>query len=141
MTQPLTQIVETSAAFWLRVVIEPYVAPISTHLLNVRDALLIGRDPGAGVLLHGELVSRRHVLVRATHGGGLEIEDLSLHGTLVDGMPLLRARLRVAHECTLQVGCVRLRLHRLHAPEVSSASGELRRNLQSRRRSSGRALR
>jgi predicted component of type VI protein secretion system len=80
--------------------------------VDVYDDLRIGRDPSSDLTLQGRLVSRHHAVVRAARDG-LEIEDISRHGTLVDSMTLHRARLQVGPECTLFVGCVRLRLRRL----------------------------
>jgi pSer/pThr/pTyr-binding forkhead associated (FHA) protein len=116
MTQPelklAFEITSNPGTFWLRVVIEPYAAPVSTRVVRVVDELLIGRDASAGLLLPGPLVSRRHVVVRAAQSG-LEIEDVSSNGTLIDGEPLQHARVRTTQECTLQVGTIRLRLRRL----------------------------
>jgi pSer/pThr/pTyr-binding forkhead associated (FHA) protein len=120
MTQQLGLGFETeprSAGFWLLVVIEPFSAPITTRTLNVDGELLIGRDVDADLALAGALISRRHALVRGVEGG-LEIEDVSSNGTLVDGTTLKHACLRVPHECTLYVGCVRLRLRRFRCADL-----------------------
>jgi predicted component of type VI protein secretion system len=92
--------------------IEPFRGPVNGRTLNVDGELLIGREPTAGVTISGALISRRHVLVRALHDG-LEIEDISSHGTLVDGETLRLTRRRVGRECTLHVGCVCVWLRRV----------------------------
>jgi len=83
-----------------------------TRLLDLERELLIGRDPAADLCLTGALVSRRHVRVRAA-GGGLEIEDISSNGTLVDGIPLSNGCLAVGRACALIVGCNLVRLRRV----------------------------
>ena len=103
--------------FWLLVVIEPFEAPIITRTLSVNGELVIGRDASADLTLGGALVSRRHAVVRGVQGG-LEIEDISSNGTLVEGTTLKHACLRVPHECTLYVGCFRLWLRRFRSTEL-----------------------
>jgi len=97
--------------FRLQYVIDPYTGPIVAQTLTVRRELVIGRSPTADLQLEGRLISRRHVVVRAA-SAGLEIEDLSVYGTLVDGVPLQLARVRLGRECNLLVGCVRVWLRR-----------------------------
>ncbi len=100
-----------SSGFRLQIVMEPFAGPAQRVSLEVDRELSIGRDPDAGLRLGGHFVSRKHVIVRAV-GDGLEIEDTSSHGTLVDGSLLHMNRSRVGRECVLTVGCVRLKLYR-----------------------------
>jgi hypothetical protein len=97
---------------WLLVEVKPYALPLYISVLRVERVLVIGRDPAVGLVLDGALVSRRHALVRA-NGRGLEIEDISRHGTLVDGQPLRAARRHIEVEGELLIGCNRVRLRRL----------------------------
>lgn len=97
---------------WLLVVVKRYNESLCIRLLNTAHELVIGRERGVGLPLSGSLVSRRHALVRA-YDAGLEIQDISSNGTLVDGVPLQNASLLVARECTLVVGCNLVRLQRL----------------------------
>jgi pSer/pThr/pTyr-binding forkhead associated (FHA) protein len=98
--------------FLLEVLLEPFERPALTRVLSVDRELVIGREPTADLTVQGHLVSRRHVLIRAAQSG-LEIEDVSRNGTLVDGVTLRGGQRRVSSECTLVVGCVRLSLRRL----------------------------
>ena len=100
-----------SSGFRVQIVVEPFAGPAQRVSLDVDSELSIGRDPDAGLRLGGHFVSRKHAIVRAV-ADGLEIEDTSSHGTLVDGSLLHMNRRRVARECVLIVGCVRLRLYR-----------------------------
>lgn len=97
---------------WLLVEVRPLGAPLFMSVLRVEHVLVLGRDPACGLVLEGALVSRRHALLRATDTS-LEIEDLSRHGTLVNGLPLHAARTRVEREVNLVIGCNRVRLRRL----------------------------
>jgi pSer/pThr/pTyr-binding forkhead associated (FHA) protein len=97
----------------VQVVIEPFEGPTLQFVVDVEDELVIGRGPEVGVWLDGRMVSRRHALVRAT-ADGLEIEDVSANGTLVDGAYVQMGRRWVGHQCKLVVGCSRLRLHKYH---------------------------
>jgi pSer/pThr/pTyr-binding forkhead associated (FHA) protein len=99
-------------SFKLQVVIESYTGPLAGRTLTVDRELVIGRDSSADLTLVGGLISRRHVLVRAVDSG-LEIEDISSNGTVVNGATLRRESLRVGNECTLGVGCMRLWLSRV----------------------------
>jgi hypothetical protein len=96
-----------SSGFRLQVVIEPFEGPIRGRTLHVQNELSVGRDPAADLRLDGRLISRKHAIVRVA-GEGLEIEDVSSNGTLVDGTLLHMGRRRVGRECILIVGCVRL---------------------------------
>jgi pSer/pThr/pTyr-binding forkhead associated (FHA) protein len=100
-----------SSAFRVHVVVEPFAGPAQRVSLDVDRELSIGRDPDASLRLGGHFVSRKHAIVRPADDG-LEVEDTSSHGTLVDGSLLHLNRRRVGPECVLIVGCVRLRLHR-----------------------------
>jgi pSer/pThr/pTyr-binding forkhead associated (FHA) protein len=98
--------------FRVQYLVEHFEGPILGQTLNVDSELVIGRDAEADLRLQGRLISRRHVLVRAV-ASGLELQDISVHGTLVDGVPLQRARRRIDRECNLLVGCVRVWLRRV----------------------------
>jgi pSer/pThr/pTyr-binding forkhead associated (FHA) protein len=97
---------------WLLVEVKPYGVPMYMSVLRVENTLVIGRDPSCGLVLEGTLVSRRHTLLHATPTG-LVVEDISRHGTLVDGLPLQAARKQVENETVLVIGCNRVRLRRL----------------------------
>ena len=97
---------------WLLVEVRPFGAPLFMSVLRVEHVLVIGRDPACGLVLEGALVSRRHALLRATDTC-LEVEDISRHGTLVNGLPLQAARTQVEREFSLVIGCNRVRLRRL----------------------------
>ena len=99
-------------SLWLLVEVKGPAPGVKTSVLRADHVLVIGRDPSAGVVLNGGLVSRRHALVRG-YGEGLEVEDTSKHGTLVDGFSLHRTRVQVPNATELMVGCHRLRLRRL----------------------------
>jgi len=102
--------------FQLQILIDPFAGSPVSRTVEVCGELTIGRDPSADLTLQGRLVSRRHALVRAFRDG-LEIEDISTHGTLVDRVALRLARLRVGPECSLFVGCSRVWLRRMYASE------------------------
>lgn len=97
---------------WLLVEVRPFNAALFMSVLRMEHVLLMGRDPACGLVLEGDLVSRRHALLRATETG-LEVEDISRHGTLVDGLPLNAASIQVEREVELVIGCNRVRLRRL----------------------------
>ena len=97
---------------WLLVEVKPYGASLFMSVLRVEHVLVIGRDPVCGLVLEGELVSRRHALLYATETG-LEVEDISRHGTLVNGLPLHAKRVQVENEIQLMIGCNGVRLRRL----------------------------
>lgn len=99
---------------WLLVEVEPHGAALFMSVLRVENVLVIGRDPSCGLVLEGELVSRRHALLHATETG-LEVEDISRHGTLANGMPLHATRMHTELEIELMIGCNRVRLRRLAA--------------------------
>lgn len=105
-----------SGSFRLRYVLEPYEGPTVDRTLTVRRELVIGRGRDAHLRLRGGLISRCHVRVRPTEAG-LEIEDVSTNGTLLNGEYLRRASVHVAGECRLLVGCTRIWLHRASADE------------------------
>ena len=111
-TQPFSSDSAASRAFRLEIVLEPYKGPTRDLTLYVERELSIGRDLAAALRIDGRLVSRKHVIVRASNPG-LEIEDVSCHGTLVDGAYLRMGRRCVADECILVVGCTRLWLRRV----------------------------
>jgi pSer/pThr/pTyr-binding forkhead associated (FHA) protein len=102
----------SAASVWLLVEVKPFGQSLYTSVLRVEHVLVLGRDPSCGLVLEGALVSRRHVLLRAS-ASGLEIEDISKHGTLVDGQPLQGARVQAGSETLLDVGGNRVRLRRL----------------------------
>lgn len=99
-------------SLWLLVEIRRCATELQTAVLRVDRVLVVGRDPHSGLVLEGALVSRRHALVRRA-GAGLEVEDISRHGTLVDGLCVHKARVQVASVTELMVGCNQVRLRRL----------------------------
>jgi hypothetical protein len=102
----------TDRSIWLLVEVKPFDESLYMSVLRVEHVLVIGRDPSCGLVLDGDLVSRRHALLHATDTG-LEIEDISRHGTLVNGLPLHAARAQDERELNLVIGCNRVRLRRL----------------------------
>jgi hypothetical protein len=63
--------------------------------------LLIGRSPGCDVRLSAGTVSRRHARL-VFRDGGWVIQDIgSLNGTLVNGVPIGRCRLRPGDRLTV----------------------------------------
>jgi pSer/pThr/pTyr-binding forkhead associated (FHA) protein len=97
---------------WLLVEVRPFRAHLFMSVLRVEHVLVIGRDPACGLVLEGALVSRRHALLCATETT-LEVEDISRHGTLVNGLPLVASRVKIEREVNLVIGCNRVRLRRL----------------------------
>jgi pSer/pThr/pTyr-binding forkhead associated (FHA) protein len=114
MTELLSLELELSraAGLWLLVVVKRYNESLCIRVVNLEHGLVIGREPGVGLLLGGSLVSRRHAIVRASDAG-LEIQDISSNGTLVNGVQLQNGCTEVARECTLTVGGNVVRLQRL----------------------------
>jgi pSer/pThr/pTyr-binding forkhead associated (FHA) protein len=114
MTELFSLDLEPSRArgLWLLVLVKRYDESLFVGVLNAEHELVIGREPGVGLLLDGGFVSRRHALVRAS-AAGLEVQDISSNGMLVDGVPLQNGRVVVARECTLFIGCNLVRLQRL----------------------------
>jgi hypothetical protein len=71
-------------------------------------SLRIGRSSGCDVVLTDDSVSRRHAEI-ALRGGVCVLRDLgSCNGTLVNGRPVLRARLRRGDEIVLGETVLRL---------------------------------
>jgi pilus assembly protein CpaF len=110
------------ASFVLRVTVELADGRLTTQTLSVDGELVVGRDAAADLYLDDALVSRRHVLIRAAQRG-LEVEDVSSNGTLLDGNLLHRSCQAVAQGCTLAVGSSTLQLRRLES--ARRAPGEL----------------
>jgi len=102
----------SAPSVWLLVEVKPYGQPLYISVLRVEHVLVLGRDPSCGLVLEGSLVSRRHALLRENESG-MEIEDISKHGTLVDGQPLQGERVQAGNEAMLVVGGNRVRLRRL----------------------------
>ncbi|HKU39840.1 MAG TPA: ATPase, T2SS/T4P/T4SS family [Polyangiales bacterium] len=110
----------TPVPFVLRVTTERRQSPALIQTLSSPYELVVGRDASADLMLDDAMVSRRHVLIRAA-GAGLEIEDVSSNGTLLDGAPLRQGRRQVGVECTLLAGTSKLTLRRLsRSVQVSS---------------------
>jgi pilus assembly protein CpaF len=106
--------------FVLRVVSERFESPVTTQTVSVDGELVVGRDVAAGFMIDDVMVSRRHVLIRAA-GEGLEIEDVSSNGTLLDGAPLRRSCRQVGVECSLLLGTSKLTLRRLSSIRIAAA--------------------
>lgn len=71
--------------------------------LTIDDVLTIGRDAECSIRLSDDLVSRRHVSIRAT-SEGLRIEDTSSNGTYVEGCLVRRAVRVVPYGAPVLVG-------------------------------------
>jgi hypothetical protein len=74
----------------------------------VGETLVIGRDPGANLVVEDPGVSRRHLMLRREQDGWTAVDLESTNGTYVNGWRIARARLGPADEITL--GDTRLRL-------------------------------
>lgn len=73
--------------------------------------IVIGRSPGADIVIGDDFVSGRHARVSPTHDGAV-VEDLdSTNGTLVEGQRITGAR-RVAAGTTIEIGAVALKVER-----------------------------
>jgi pSer/pThr/pTyr-binding forkhead associated (FHA) protein len=90
-------------------VLEPLAAGAETVRLAA-SVTSVGRDPGAGLVLHDESVSRMHA--RLDPGAdGLVVTDLkSRNGTFLDDQPVLRATARPGH--VVRFGDVAFRVER-----------------------------
>ncbi|MFT3928084.1 MAG: ATPase, T2SS/T4P/T4SS family [Myxococcales bacterium] len=97
--------------------------------------LVFGRGPDCDVVLPSKAVSRRHVTIAWKHGA-LSAQDLSSHGTWVDGTRVQGGRVVLGERCDLEVGPYRLELKLVRpaagAPELAPpAVGEV--SIQARR--------
>ncbi len=70
--------------------------------LRPGDRVIVGRDPGGGIVVDDPRVSRRHLQVSMV-GGGWIVEDLgSSNGTFCDGKPV--QHMTVGGPCRLRLG-------------------------------------
>jgi hypothetical protein len=76
--------------------------------IQVGEAMVIGRDDSANLVIDDPTVSRRHLMLRREAGGWVALDLRSTNGTYVNGWRIERARLGPADE--LQVGDTRLRI-------------------------------
>jgi hypothetical protein len=79
--------------------------------LPVSGPVVIGRSPGADIVIGDDFVSARHARVSPV-GADVVVEDLgSTNGTLLNGSPISSAKtLRPGDE--IEIGTVRLRVER-----------------------------
>lgn len=110
---------ESDPSFTVHIELEQPGALKMARTMTALGELLIGRDTVSDLMLEDDLVSRRHVIVRSVDDG-LELEDVSTNGTLVNGSPLRRGRVRVGDECTLMLGASRLVLCKVEHIEVET---------------------
>ncbi len=79
--------------------------------LPIRGPIVIGRSPGADIVIADDFVSGRHARVAPTHDGAV-LEDLgSTNGTVLDGM-LVKGMAPVSAGSTIALGAVKLRVER-----------------------------
>ena len=78
--------------------------------IAVGEALVVGREPGANLVVDDPAVSRRHLLLRREAEGWSVVDLGSLNGTFVNGFRVERAMLEPRDE--LRVGDTLLRLAR-----------------------------
>ena len=63
--------------------------PQAGNSFSLSGSPVLGRDPGADIVVDDPEASRRHAQLRQAPGGGWEVEDLgSRNGTYVNGSPL-----------------------------------------------------
>ena len=92
--------------------------PDAGRTVDVSSDLIIGRDPGADLMLHDSQVSRRHARI-SLDGGGLIAEDLgSSNGTFLNGTEIY-ARTRFDPGDELLIGTTVLQLPADRARQVS----------------------
>lgn len=85
--------------------------PLRGTTLAISGPVLIGRSPGADVVVSDDFVSGRHARVFPS-GGGAAIEDLgSTNGTLVNGRRIIGAE-ELRPGDLIEVGSVRLEVGR-----------------------------
>jgi hypothetical protein len=77
----------------------------------VTGPVVIGRSPGADIVLGDDFVSGRHARIMPS-GDGAIVEDLgSTNGTVLNGQPLTGSR-SVRPGDTIEIGSVRLKVDR-----------------------------
>ena len=79
--------------------------------VNVMGPIIVGRAPGADILVPDDVVSRRHARF-SLMGGDLMVEDLgSANGTRVNGEPVTQVQLCVEGD-VVRIGGVDIRVSR-----------------------------
>ena len=79
--------------------------------VNVMGPIIVGRAPGADILVPDDVVSRRHARF-SLMGGDLMVEDLgSANGTRVNGAPVTQVQLCVEGD-VVRIGGVDIRVSR-----------------------------
>ena len=79
--------------------------------VNVMGPIIVGRAPGADILVPDDVVSRRHARF-SLMGGDLMVEDLgSANGTRVNGEPVTQVQ-RCAEGDVVRIGGVDIRVSR-----------------------------
>jgi hypothetical protein len=103
------QRVKARGAWMLKIVQGP--RELMNVAVPVTGPVVIGRSPGADIVLGDDFVSGRHARV-APQGDSAVVEDLgSTNGTVLNGKPLKAATvLRVGD--TIDIGAVRLKVDR-----------------------------
>lgn len=61
---------------------------INGQSFDADASVVVGRDPASDLRFDDPRVSRRHLVLRATSSGGVEVEELSSRGTFRDGQPI-----------------------------------------------------
>ena len=79
--------------------------------VNVMGPIIVGRAPGADILVPDDVVSRRHARF-SLMGGDLMVEDLgSANGTRVNGEPVTQVQ-RCVEGDTVRIGSVEIKVTR-----------------------------
>ena len=79
--------------------------------LPIRGPIIIGRSPGADIVIADDFISARHARVTPSRDGAL-LEDLdSTNGTLLDGKPV-RGMTPISAGSVITLGDVSLRVER-----------------------------
>ena len=79
--------------------------------LPIRGPIVIGRSPGADIVIADDFMSARHARVVPARDGAV-VEDLaSTNGTVVDGVRIT-APTAVGEGSTIELGAVRLKVER-----------------------------
>lgn len=95
--------------------------PVWTRTLPLRGPISVGRDPDSQLFLDDDLVSRTHLVVRECEAG-LEIEDVSTNGSLLDGTPLRKTTRRVCGRARVQLGASVLTMSRAETGPAERAA-------------------
>ena len=86
------------------------------RLMDLRDPVVIGRDPGCQVVLSSPEVSRRHVVIEAGTDG-LVLTDNSANGTYVGEQLVRQSSIPLADAAALRIGTIRISTRRIRTDE------------------------